>query len=225
MLGIVSYSIVQGNKTKAKNRVIDDKQVAYSAALARARDTVEAELTQNRGHERAWLDSSIGAHGNDRAFVMAALHSDSISPAVLDTLANSQDLGVVLEALRNPSTQAATLERVYRTTKYPTYFAQAIVSHPNTPPAILREMYRGPKAVPGQEIAFAGNPSAPREILEDIARTSSNRSVISQLLYNPSLDCALLTEIGANLRRQNRDAKDSNVARVAYLEPTLCAKK
>jgi hypothetical protein len=224
-LAIISYSVVQGNKTKAKNRVIDDKQVAYTASLARARDTVDAGLIQNRGHARAWLDSSIGARGNDRAFIMAALHSDSISPAVLDTLANSQDFGVVLETLRNPSTQAATLERVYRTHTNPAYFAQAVASHPNTPPAILREMYRGPKAVSGMDIAFAGNPGAPREILLDIARRNTSSSIIGVLLYNPALDCELLTESGANLKRQNRDAKDSNVVRVAYLEPTLCAKK
>ncbi len=157
---------------------------------------------------------------------MAALHSDSISPAVLDTLANSPDLGVALETLRNRARRRATLERVYRTHTNPGYFAQAVASHPNTPPALLREIVPGPrKQLRGWTFAFAGNPGAPREILEDIAQKTTSSSAIGVLLYNPSLDCGLLNEIEANLKRQNRDPKDSNVVRVAYLEPTLCVKK
>jgi hypothetical protein len=222
-LVLVSFNIAQGAQTRSKNRVRDDQQAAHSAEIASDREMIAAVLKQNPGRERAWLDSSIRTRMNDRAFLLAALPNDSISPEILDTLANSADMGIALEAVRNPSTRAETLDRVYRTKSYPDYFFQALAAHHHTPPIVLRELYLRPRTIMGLDIWFAGNPATPREILDEIARTSSDRNVIAALLENPALDCSVLTQLAVNLMKgQNRDADNPNVARLNELLPTVC---
>jgi hypothetical protein len=220
---LVSFNIAQGAQTRTKNRVRDDQQAAQSAEIARDRAMIRAALKQNPGRERAWLDSSIRVHMNDRAFLLAALPHDSISPGVLDTLANSSDFGIILETLRTPNTRAETIVRVYRTASYPDYFFQAIAAHHNTPPEILGELFRRPRTITGLDIWFAGNPSTPKEILATIARTNTDRSVIGALLENPSIDCSVLTLLAVNLMKtQNRDADNPNVMRLNELLPDKC---
>jgi hypothetical protein len=223
---LVSFNIAQGAQTRVRNRVRDDKQAEFSAEVARDRDSIAAALKQNPGRERAYLDSTIRARMNDRAFLLAAVPNDSVSPEILDTLANSSDLGIALEAVRNPNTTGETLARVYRTKSYPDYFFQALAAHRRTPPEILRELYRRPRTITGLDIWFAGNPSTPKEILTQIARTTNDRNVANALLGNPALECGLLTELAANLmKRQNRDADNPEVARITELVPVLCEKK
>jgi hypothetical protein len=220
---LVVYVVNDGFKTKTKNRVRDDRQAAYSAQIGRDRDSIAAALKANPGRERAWLDSAIRARMKDDAFLLAALPNDSISPELLDTLANSPGLGIALEAVRNRSTSAATLERVYRTKSFPDYFYQALAAHRHTPPNVLLELYHHPGMMTGLAIWFAGNPSSPKEILGDIARTAKDRSVIGALLENPALDCGTLTQLAVNLMKgQNRDADNPNVARLNELLPTVC---
>jgi hypothetical protein len=181
---------------------------------------IATALKQNPGRERAWLDSSIRAHMNDRPFLLAALPYDSISPAILDTLANSPDPSIALEVVRNPVTHAATLERVYKSQSYPNYFSQALAVHRNTPPYILRDLYKRSHTTTG-DIWFASNPVTPREILAEIARTAYDTHVIGALLENPSLDCWLQGQLARNLmKRQNRDADNPNVQRLTELIPT-----
>ena len=223
---LVAYNISQGLQTKSKNQGRDTKQAEFSAEVARDREMIASALKANPGRERAWLDSSIRARMTDRAFLLAALPRDSISPDILDSLANSPDLGIALESVRNPGTRSETLERVYRTKSYPDYFFQALAAHRNTPPVVLRELYARPQTITGLDIWFAGNPSTPREILDKISRTSTDRSVIGVLLENPSIDCKLLGQVGVNLMRvQHRDADDPNVMRVTHLLPTVCPQK
>jgi len=218
-----AFNIEQGLQTKTKNRVRDDRQAAYSAEIARDREMIAAGLKKNPGRERAWLDSSIRTRMKDDAFLLAALPNDSISPELLDTLANSPGLGIALEAVRNRNTRAATLERVYRTKSYPDYFFQALAAHQHTPSNVLLELYRRPRTIMNLDIWFAGNPSAPKEILGDIARTAKDRSVIGALLENPSLDCGILTQVAVNLmKEQNRDADNPNVMRLNELLPAVC---
>jgi hypothetical protein len=220
---LVSWNIAEGEKTKTKNVANDQVQAEHSAEIASDREVIDAALTENRGRERVWLDSSIRANMKDRAFLLAALPHDSISPDVLNVLAESPDLGIALEAVRNPATTGETLERVYRTRSYPDYFFQALAAHHHTPPAILREIYRRPRTIGGLDIWFAGNPATPREILDEIARTSKDRSVIASLLENPALTCPTLTVLAVNLMKgQNRDADDTNVARLNELLPSKC---
>ncbi|HET7614292.1 MAG TPA: hypothetical protein VFK26_10240, partial [Gemmatimonadaceae bacterium] len=108
-LMLVGFNISQGLQTKKKNRDRDAEYAAQSAEIARDRDIVAVALKQNPQHQRAWLDSAIRAHREDRAFLLAALPNDSISPSLLDTLADSPDMGIALEAVRNPNTTAQTL--------------------------------------------------------------------------------------------------------------------
>jgi hypothetical protein len=223
---LVSFNIAQGAQTRTKNRVNDDRQAAHSAEIARDRELITAALKQNPERQRAYLDSSIRTHMNDRAFLLAALPNDSISPAILDTLASSSDLGIALEAVRNPATTGETLTRVYKTKSYPDYFFQALAAHHHTPPEVLRDLYRRPRTITGLDIWFAANPATPREILDEIARTTSEKPVAAAMLENPALDCGLLSQLAANLmKRQNKDADNPEVARVTELVPTLCDKR
>ncbi|HST07650.1 MAG TPA: hypothetical protein VLJ83_05725 [Gemmatimonadaceae bacterium] len=220
---LVSFNMAEGEKTRAKNTVSDKAQDAHTAQITSNREVIEAALEENRGRQRVWLDSSIRANMNDRAFLLAALPHDSISPDLLNVLAESPDLGIALEAVRNPSTPSEALERVYRTRSYPDYFFQALAANHHTPPTVLREIYRKPGTSGGLEIWFASNPSTPREILDPIARTSKDRSVIASLLENPALTCPTLTALAMNLMKdQNRDAEDPNVARLNELLPSTC---
>ncbi len=226
VLVLASFNIAQGFQTKSKNQGRDVKQAEFSAEIARDREMITSALKANPGRERVWLDSSIRARMSDHAFLLAAIPNDSISPEVLDTLANSPDLNIALEAVRNPNTQAETLERVYRTKSYPDYFFQALAGHRHTPPNVLLDLYRRPQTITGLDIWFAGNPATPREILDKISRTATDKSIIGALLENPMLDCALLGQVGVNLMRvQHRDADDPNVMRVSEMVPTLCPNK
>ena len=225
-LALVGFNISGGLKEKTKNRGRDATQAAFSAEISRDRDTINAALKQNPGRERAWLDSSIRTRMTDRAFLLAALPNDSVSPDVLDTLANSSDLNIALEAVRNPNTRPETLEHVYRTKSYPDYFFQALAAHHHTPPNVLLDLYRRPQTIMGLDIWFAGNPSTPHEILDQISRTATDRSIIGALLENPSLDCSMLTHVAVTLmKRQNRDADNPSVARLSELTPTVCPNK
>jgi hypothetical protein len=222
-LALIGFNISGGLKEKTKNRGRDATQAAFSAEISRDRDSITAALKANPGHARAWLDSSIRTRMTDRAFLLAAIPNDSVSPEILDTLANSSDLGIALEAVRNPNTQPETLERVYRTKSYPDYLFQALAAHHHTPPKVLLELYHRPATITGLDIWFAGNPSTPKEILDQISRTATDRNVIAALLENPSLDCRMLSQLAVTtMKLQNHDADNPNVARVSELVPKLC---
>ena len=222
---LIAFNIREGTRTVGKNQVRDEKQVAISAEIARDRALVAAGLGQNENRQRAYMDSSIRARMSDRAFLIAALENDSVSPGILDTLASSNDLGVALQAVRNPSTSGATLTRVYRTHSYPDYFFQAIAGNPHTPPEIIRELYTRPRTITGLDIWFAGNPATPRDILDRISKTSKEAFVINALLQNPVLDCALLEQAARNYGPATRDTADYTAARIEELRPTLCSKE
>ena len=222
-LVLVTINIAQGAQTRKKNRGRDEQYSAHSAEIARDRKLIDAALKENPARQGIWLDSAIRTRMTDRAFLLAALPHDSISATLLDTLADSQDMGIALESVRNPNTRSETLARVYRTKTYPDYFFQSLAAHRNTPPEILQEIHRRPGTIGGLDIWFAGNPSTPREILDEIARKNPDRSVIAALLENPAVDCRLLAVIAVNLMKvQNRDAEDSNVARLNELLPGKC---
>ena len=222
-LFIVGFNVREGLRTRSRNQVRDAAQAAHSAEITRNRQLIADVVKQNPARARAYLDSSIRARMSDRAFLIAALPNDSISPGILDTLANSSDMGIALEAVRNPGTRAATLARVYREKSYPDYFYQALAAHRNTPPEILRSLYRNPGVISTLDIWLAGNPATPMEVLRQIARTTNDRSVVAQMLENPALDCTLLGLAGdALMKRLDRDAEDAAVMRVTELVPTVC---
>jgi hypothetical protein len=219
---LIAFNVREGWKTIGKNQIRDEKQAAHSAEIERDRALIAAGLAENENRQRAYLDSSIRGRMNDRAFLIAALENDSISPAILDTLANSPDLGIALQAVRNGSTTGATLARIYRTHFYPDYFFQALAGHPHTPPEIIRDLYTRQRTITGLDIWFARNPATPRDILDRIARTTKEPWVINALLQNPMLDCTLLEQAARNVTATRANPGYQNEQRIEELRPTLC---
>jgi hypothetical protein len=211
---LIASTAAAGVKSRARYAARDQGRAAFNAEVYRNRELIADELAKNPARERAYLDSSIRARLNDRAFLLAALHSDSISPDVLDTLAGLPDRGIALEAVRNPATRAETLRRVYERKDYPDYYFQALAGHANTPPEILRRLYADPGVISPLDIWLAGNPSAPRDVLMQIAARTADGHVLDRMVQNPALDCALIREVGAGLRRVGRSESDYSVVRV-----------
>ena len=219
-LVFAAAAAITGIRIVAAGSSGDEPKSPQTIEVARNRELIKAALQQNPGREREWLDSSIRARRNDRAFLLAALTNDSISPETLDTLAKSLDLDVALEAIRHPNTQTSTLERVYRRNFRPAFLIEALAAHRSTPAYIFRELYQPERDSASLDIWFAGNPSTPREILAQIARKSTSPFVIAALLENPKLDCWLQGQLARNLMRdQDRDADNPNVQRLAELIP------
>ncbi len=218
-VALVGYTGAQGMRTIARNNWRDQERAAYNAELFRNRELIATGLRNNVGRERAYLDSIILARLDDRALVLAALHNDSISPHVLDTLAKSPDRGIVLEALRNPATSSETLERVYGLGEY--YFYQALAAHANTPPAILRKLHANPGMISSLDIWLAGNPATPRDVLTKIADKTADEHVLVRLVQNPSLDCALSRMVVRAFTRTARRDIDGET-RAAQRQRELC---
>jgi hypothetical protein len=221
---LVAFNVREGTKTNAKNSARDEQQTAHSEEIARDRALISAGLGQNENRQRDYLDSSIRARMKDRAFLIAALENDSISPVILDSLASANDLGIALQAVRNPSTDRATLRRVYLTHTYPDYFYQTLAGHPNTPPEIIREIYTKPRTITGLDGWFARNSATPRDVLEKISTTTTSTWAISQLLQNPALDCPLLDQAARNLSAMRSDSASQVVTQLEEVRPTVCTK-
>src|SRR5207237_5120536 len=193
-VAIVVSPVVEGVRTIQRNKQRDAQQAAHSQEIQRNRAAIAAALSDNKGREAEVLNRMIEERMSDRAFLIPALESRFVSVDNLDRLASSGDLGIALQAVRNPNCPAATLTRVYRTHTYPDYFFQALAGHPNTPPEILRELYRRPRSITGLDYSFARNPATPADILQALS-ASRDINVIQGLLQNPRLDCGLLGPI------------------------------
>jgi hypothetical protein len=218
-VALVGYTGAQGLRTKARVNWRDQERAAYNAELFRNRELIATGLRNNAGRERAYLDSIILARIDDRALLLAALHNDSISPSVLDTVAKSADRGIVLEAIRNPGTSAETLKRVYELREF--YFYQALAGHANTPPDILRKLHADPGMISNLDVWLAGNPATPRDVLAKIADKSADEHVLFRLVQNPSLDCALSKLVVRAFTRTARRDIDAET-RAAQRQRELC---
>jgi hypothetical protein len=141
-----AWQILAGKQTIQLNQRGDAEQAAHVREIEKNRALINAALAQNPGRETETLERMIAERAKERAFLIPALESRWVSSATLDRMADSTDLGIVLQAVRHPNCPPATLARVYRTTPYPGYFAQALLANPNTPADILRELQekRGP---------------------------------------------------------------------------------
>ncbi|HET6761874.1 MAG TPA: hypothetical protein VFH13_07215 [Gemmatimonadaceae bacterium] len=220
---LVAFNVREATQTVTKNQVRDETQAAHTAEIARHRELIAAGLGENPDRQRVWIDSSIRSRMSDRAFLIAALENDSVSPGILDTLADSNDLGIALMAVRNPNASGETLARVYRRHSYPNYFFQALAGNPKTPPEIIRELYTKPRTITGLDGWFARNPATPRDVLDKISNSSTSTHAISQLLQNPALDCALLEQAARNLLAAPTDSAARVLTQVEELRPKLCA--
>ncbi len=220
-LALLGYQAVGGVESIQRNAARDAAQRVQASDIENNRKGIAAALAQNPGRESATLDRLIEQHGADRAFLIPALESRWASAATLDRMANSTDLGVVLQAVRNPNCAAATLTRVYRTHVYPDYFFQALADNANTPVEILRELYARPGARESLGIWLARNRATPRDLLEDLAATA-DAGRIQSLLRNPNLDCVLVGKIETALKRSERPGDAYSVSRLAELRKALC---
>ena len=224
---LIAFNVREGMTTVGKNRSRDVMQAAHSEEIERDRALIAAALGENENRQRAWMDSSIRARITDRAFLIAALENDSVSPGLLDTLASSNDLGIALQAVNNGSTDRSTLRRIYETHPQAYYFFQALAANPNTPPEIIRDLYTKPRVITGLDGWFARNPATPRDVLDRIAGTSTSTWAISQLPQNPAFDCAMLEQAERNLRGRGSpsDSAAITLTQIEELRPTVCAKR
>jgi hypothetical protein len=223
---LVTLNMTAGAKTRARESARNREWHDQQAEIGRDRESIDEVIKANPSRAREYLDSAIRARMNDREFVLAALPHDSISPTLLDTLANSKDMGITLEAVRNPSTSAETLSRIYKTHTYPDYFFQALAAHHHTPPDILRALHHNTGVMTGLDRWLAANPSTPKDVLDDIGKNATDSDVIAQLLENPALECGLLTQVGVRLTKApQRDPPDPNVMRATERLPDVCLAK
>ena len=182
-----------GRATISRNASRDADQARRDSAYARYRLQLDTLLTASGDRSADTLEALLRRHRDDRELLLAGLERPQLSTALLDTFARSPDLGIALQAIRNPNASAATLERIYRTHEYRIYFLQALAAHANTPPAILREIRAlRPAPITGLDIWFAGNPSTPADVLLDVARTSESIDAVRTLLRHPALDCPMI---------------------------------
>ena len=190
-----ALALRDGVRTIARNAHRDEEQARRDSALARHRARLDTLLATSGDRGAATLEAELRAHRDDRELVLAALERSQISPALLDSFAHSPDLGIALQAVRNPRTTSATLETIYHTHPNRTYFLQALAGHANAPPSLLREIRAlRPAPITGLDIWFAGNPSTPTDVLRDVARTTESIDAMRTLLQHPALDCAMIED-------------------------------
>ena len=198
-----------GRSTIAKNASRDADQARRDSAYARYRVQLDTLGATRADRASDTVRALLRANRGNRELVLAALERPQVSAALLDTFARSPDLGIALQAIRNPNASPETLERIYRMHQYRDYFVQALAAHANTPTPILREI-RGlrPAPIAGLDIWFAGNPSTPADVLLDVARSTESIDAVRTLLRHPSLDCAMIDGVarGPAVRAHASDA-------------------
>jgi hypothetical protein len=190
--------------------------------IARNKAQINAALAQQPGREAEIIEQWLSTHAGQRNYLLPLLESPFVRAEVLDRMADADDLGIALTALRNPNCPPAALTRIYRTHPYPDYFFQALTSHSNTPAPLLAELYRRPRTINGLDASFAANPATPREILVDIAERTTERFVVQRLLANPAIDCALLALTEQALQRTERPDDSHSRWRLQALRQAMC---
>src|SRR2546423_2799564 len=129
---MVTIAARDGVQTIHRNRTRDAEQVAFSASVTRDREAIATALKQRPRAQRAWLDSAIRARKSDRAFLLAALPNDSISPDILDSLASSPNLAIPLKPVPNPPPPTGPPEPSIHTPPTPNNSFKPLATHPNT---------------------------------------------------------------------------------------------
>jgi hypothetical protein len=184
----IALEAASGVDTIRRNRARDAAAAAIQVDIDDQRRRLSELLSINKGAETQAMEREIRAHHANRAFMIAALETPFVPPAILDSLANSPDLNIALEAVRNPAVTPATLERVYRTRADADYFAQAIAANPRTPGPVLSDLYRRPNTSPRFDAALADNPATPADVIQAIAATTKDSSVRQKLAARQTRD-------------------------------------
>ncbi|MFL5618300.1 MAG: hypothetical protein ACJ79A_07895 [Gemmatimonadaceae bacterium] len=212
-----------GRRTIVKNANRDADQARRDSAYARYRVRLDTILARSGDRATDTLEALLRARGADRELVLAGLERPQVGASLLDTFARSPDLGIALQAIRNPATAPETLERIYRTHQYRDYFLQALAAHANTPPAILREIRAlNPAPITGLDIWFAGNRSTPADVLLDVARTSESIDAVRALLRHPALDCAMIGGIARGPAVRSHPGDADVASHLASERPARC---
>jgi hypothetical protein len=192
------YSTLRaGIDVRGDTHTVRRESVAFSLELARAKREIQRGIAQHRRAQGAYLDSLLRARMADRALVMSALEKDSVSPGILDTLANSSDSTIVLKVIRNSGTGAATLTRIYRTHPSSSYYYPALASNAHTP----------------------------KDVLNELATNTRDPWVIHSMLLNPTIDCDVLTRLEATLQgipQQTNSPAAYDVTIAKEIRPKIC---
>lgn len=207
-----------GRATIARNVSRDADQARRDSLLVSYRARFDTIVATSGDRATDTVQALLRARRDDRELTLAALERPQVSAPLLDTFARSPDLGIALQAVRNPNASPETLVRIYRTHQYRDYFLQALAAHANTPPAILREIRAlRPAPITGLDIWFAGNPSTPADVLVDVARTTESIDAVRTLLRHPALDCAMIEGVARGPAVRTH-AADSEVTRLLTSE-------
>jgi hypothetical protein len=199
-------ALAAGRSTVTRNADRDADQARRDDAVLRYQRSLDSLLARVPDRRADTLTALLRAKLGDREFIIAAADEYGVAPALLDSLAQSPDLGVALTAVRNPGTGSATLRRVYHRKQNPSYFFQDLAAHPHTPADILREIHLlRPAPITGLDYWYARNPATPSDVIRDIARTARDPDVMRQLIRHPAVDCHLLAEVAARSAGALRD--------------------
>lgn len=187
-----------GRTTIVKNASRDADQARRDSIVQMYQRSLDSLLARVPARRADTLSALLRARSVDREFVIAAADEYGVDPMLLDSLAQSSDLGVALQAVRNRGADSATLRRVYHRKTNPHYFLQDLVAHPRTPADILREIHQlRPAPISGLDYWYARNPATPSDVIVDIARSTLDPEVMRQLIRHPALDCAMLEAVVA----------------------------
>ena len=209
---IPATEVVAGVQTKRLNARRDRDQSRRENAVQKHRREIRDLLVRVPERRADTLTALARANRTNREFLVAVLAEYGVDPTLLDTMAQSPDRGIALQAVRNLGTDSATLRRVYHSKSSRSYFLQSLAAHSHTPPDILREIHRlRPAAIMGLEIWFAQNPFTPTDVIDDIARTITDPHVARQLVRHPAVDCAMLQTIASRIGEALHD--DETLAR------------
>jgi hypothetical protein len=213
-----------GIRERMMNRDRDRAEVESRRLMEENRRKIAELVRVDVRLSGAVLDAEIEKHRHDRTFLIPALETSSVSEDMLDRLSGDDDMGVVLMVARNSRTRSATLERIYRASRYPPYFFDALAENRNTPVTVLQDLAAHPAPMDPQLLdrTLARNPSVPRDMLNRIAG-SSDVYALRNLLGNPALDCDLLRRAAERLGSVDRS--NVSAATIGALRARLCQAK
>lgn len=195
-----------GRNTIVKNANRDADQAQRDSVVLMYQRSLDSLLARVPERRTDTLTALLRAKSTDREFVIAAADEYGVASTLLDSLAQSPDLGVALQAVRNLGTDSATLRRVYERKSNPHYFYQDLVAHPRTPADILRAIHRlRPAPISGLDYWYARNPATPSDVIRDLARSTQDPEVMRSLIRHPALDCDMLEGVAARWSGALRD--------------------
>lgn len=194
--GVLIYG---GIKTVQLNKERDLQQKIRSENIEKNRLWIKENLSKQAGNEETWLDSLAEEKKDDATFLLPLLDQKQLPAKALERLANTEDMGVLLQIARHKNTPPSILEKIH-SSKYPEYYFQALATNPNTPAEILQKIHDKPSYMTNIDQNLAENPSIRKETLKQIANSKKVRTLWN-VISNPVCDCEILNIINNRLDR------------------------